>query len=136
MSPSASWAKWVIPIRTEPSASPGVRTHSCSAVYFRSSGYTALLGRQYGRRYGRRHGVLPGRLPGPCRRTKGRRGSVRLGELQGAGLVERGDVEPLLLADVHGGPGVLELRDRTVVQRQGAVQRVGVPDHVEDVRRG
>ena len=38
MSPSASWAKWVMPTRTDPSASPGLRTHSCSAVYFRSSG--------------------------------------------------------------------------------------------------
>ena len=40
MSPSASCAKSVMPTRTEPSASPGVRTHSCSLVYFRFSGYT------------------------------------------------------------------------------------------------
>src|SRR6478736_5228887 len=40
MSPSASWAYSVMPIRTEPACSPGSRTHSCSLVYFRSSGYT------------------------------------------------------------------------------------------------
>src|SRR5919107_1950463 len=43
MSPRASCAKSVMPMRTDPSASPGVRTHSCSLVYFRSSGYTAFL---------------------------------------------------------------------------------------------
>src|SRR3954453_3999441 len=43
MSPSASWANSVMPTRTEDSASPGLRTHSCSLVYFRSSGNTALL---------------------------------------------------------------------------------------------
>src|SRR6476661_4604561 len=42
MSPSASWAKWVIPTRTEPSASPGRRSHSCSDVYSRSSGYMPI----------------------------------------------------------------------------------------------
>src|SRR4051812_24823034 len=30
-----------MPMRTEPALSPGLRTHSCSAVYFRSSGYNA-----------------------------------------------------------------------------------------------
>src|SRR3954447_14416232 len=40
MSPNASCAKSVMPTRTEPSTSPGVRTHSCSLVYFRFSGYT------------------------------------------------------------------------------------------------
>src|SRR5690242_14189887 len=33
-----------MPMRTDPAVSPGVRTHSCSAVYFRSSGNTVLLG--------------------------------------------------------------------------------------------
>src|SRR5688500_4152085 len=55
MSPRASWAKSVMPTRTEPSASPGVRTHSCSLVYFRFSGYTSGSSRCCG--WG-----LPGRL--------------------------------------------------------------------------
>src|SRR5687768_5914441 len=41
MSPRASWAYDVMPTRrTVPSPSPTWRTHSCSAVYCRSSGYT------------------------------------------------------------------------------------------------
>ena len=38
-SPSDSWAKSVIPIRT---VEPEMRAHSCSAVYFRSSGTSAI----------------------------------------------------------------------------------------------
>src|SRR3954451_11449318 len=55
MSPSASCAKEVMPTRTEPSAWPGSRSHSCSAVYFRSSGNTLLLEIGFPRR------LLPGR---------------------------------------------------------------------------
>ena len=77
MSPKASWAKWVIPTLTDPSVSPGVRIHSCSAVYFRSSGYTALLvdGRL---RATRSDGVMPGRLPAPGGARRGGGWSVGL----------------------------------------------------------
>src|SRR5204862_1241681 len=85
MSPRASCAKWVIPTRTEPSVSPGMRTHSCSAVYFRSSGYTALLR------------PVPGLLgPGACSRTLLL--LRRLREARGRNVAGRRDlqlVEPL-----------------------------------------
>src|SRR6478672_5361407 len=102
MSPNASWAKWVIPTRTEPSASPGVRTHSCSAVYFRSSGYTALLldaSVSMVPWVVTRATAIPGRLPGGRLRSQGRRGSGGLCGVLRGGLVERGDVERLLLLD-------------------------------------
>ena len=35
-------------MRTAPSTSPGMRTHSCSLVYFRSSGYTSSPSIQVG----------------------------------------------------------------------------------------
>src|SRR3954454_7704340 len=105
-----------MPTRRDPSASPGERTHSCSWVYFRSSGYTALL----------RWGSLRAEL----------RASLGLGELRGRGLADGGDVEGLLLVDLDGGPGVLELRDGTVDEAERSLEGVRLTDHVEDVRRG
>src|SRR5262245_36550945 len=106
-----------MPTRTDPSASPGVRTHSCSAVYFRSSGYTALL---------RGQGL-----------SAGYSWSLGLGVLRGRRLPHRGDVHGVTPLEVHGGPGVaLELRDRSVDQLEGTAQRVRVADRVDDVRRG
>src|SRR5680860_786940 len=39
-SPRESWAYWVIPTVSRP---PSARIHSCSSVYFRSSGFTVAL---------------------------------------------------------------------------------------------
>src|SRR6478609_2829934 len=106
MSPSASWAYSVMPIRTEPSCSPGWRTHSCSTVYLRSSGYMqqTLL---------RRVGVLG------------------LGQLHGAL-----DVERRQLLDLDGGAVLLEQVARAEGELDSGGQGVRVADHVDDVRRG
>src|SRR5262245_34346906 len=78
----------------------------------------------------------PSRRPsitgGPVRAA----GSLRLGELRRRSLAYGGDVERLLLVDLDGRAGVLELRDGAVDQAQRALQGVRVADHVEDVRRG
>src|SRR5215212_4926534 len=94
-----------MPTRTDPSASPGVRTHSCSAVYFRSSGYTALLVVKRG------SGGSTGRATCP---SAGYRWSLGLCVLRRGRLPHRGDVEGVDLVDVHPRIGVLELRDGTV----------------------
>src|SRR3954453_22687409 len=105
-----------MPTRTDPSTSPGVRTHSCSEVYFRSSGYTALL---------RGHGLSAGYSWSFC-----------LGVLRGGRLAYGGDVQRVEPVDAHVGARVVaELGDRTVDQLERAPQGVGVADRVEDVRR-
>src|SRR6476660_1927899 len=102
MSPRASWAKSVMPMRTEPSCSPGLRTHSCSVVYFRSTGYT---GTPVGAGSVRSSGCDAGRLLR----------AVGLGVLGLLGLDDALDVERLELVDLHAlavllelGPGPLE----------------------------
>src|SRR3954471_17108600 len=105
-----------MPMRIEPSASPGLRTHSCSEVYFRSSGYTALL---------RRHGL-----------SAGYSWSLGLGVLRGRGLAHGGDVEGVELLQADLGIGVaLVLRDRAVDQLERTAERVRVTDRIEDERR-
>src|SRR3954464_10820203 len=105
-----------MPMRTEPSASPGLRTHSCSEVYFRSSGYTALLCR---------HGL-----------SAGYSWSLGLGVLRGRGLTYGGDVERVELLQLDLRVGVaLVLRDRAVDQLERTPECVRVADRVEDVRR-
>src|SRR3569623_772507 len=105
-----------MPTRTDPSVSPGERTHSCSSVYFRSSGYTALLevGSDWSARY---------------------RGSPWLGILRRARLSHGGDVERVELLHVDRGVGVIELGDRPVHEVGCPVQRVRVADGVEHGRR-
>src|SRR4051812_6332729 len=108
MSPSASWAKSVMPTRTEDSASPGVRTHSCSLVYFRSSGNTGLLVL----------GCGPGRLSGRS----------RVGVLRRRGLADGGDPnvpEPL---DRDLPPDPLDVGDEAAGEVQRGGEGVRVPD--------
>src|SRR3954468_10337315 len=105
-----------MPTRTDPSTSPGVRTHSCSEVYFRSSGYTALL---------RGRGLSAGYSWSFC-----------LGVLRCRRLAYGGDVQRVELVDADLGAGVVaELCNRTVDQLERAPQGVGVADRVQDVRR-
>ena len=109
MSPSASWAKWVMPTRTEPSVSPGVRTHSCSVVYFRSSGYT-----------GTPHVPRSASWSGRTYPLIGRFGRT----LGAPALAHRLDVDRLQLVDLHVGPVVAQLRGRALVEDEGARARV------------
>src|SRR6478735_12017181 len=118
MSPSASCAYSVMPMRTEPACSPGSRTHSCSLVYFRSSGYTGSP------RVG--CGCASERL---LRR-------VGLGVLSLRGSHHGLDVEGGELVHVDGRALVLERGPRTLREVDRAVQRAGLADDVEDVRRG
>src|SRR6266508_105578 len=73
MSPSASWAWWVIPTVAR---SPSTRIHSCSLVYFRSSGYMSTLS------------CLPrpvatsGRMPGSLTRPPGEPPTLRRSQAQ------------------------------------------------------
>src|SRR6185436_1873194 len=115
MSPSASWAKWVMPIRIDPSDSPGLRTHSCSVVYFKSSGYNSSPP----------VGAVVGRL------LRAR----RVGELRSGGGDDALDVQRLQLDDVDGGAVVLELVDRALGEDETAGQGGRLADHVDDVRR-
>src|SRR6478752_6551632 len=118
MSPRASCAYSVMPIRTEPACSPGSRTHSCSLVYFRSSGYTGLLG-------------SGGDAP-PVRLLRG----VGLGVLRLARLHHGLDVERGELVDLDRGAPLLELVARPLGEVDSTVQGARLPDHVDDVRRG
>src|SRR3954452_22741748 len=117
MSPSASWAYSVMPMRTDPACSPGSRTHSCSLVYFRSSGYTGSP-----------------RVGCGC-------ASERLLRRVGLGVVRLPwghhglDVERPELDDVDGRAFVLELVLRPLGEVDRAVQGVRRTDHREDVRR-
>ena len=123
MSPSASCAKSVMPTRTEPSVSPGVRTHSCSLVYLRFSGYTGtpVLGRRWSG-----WGVSGRLLAGAGLRILGSRGSRTLVMSTDSSSV---DLRP-------------RRRRRSPASRSGPVekviavlQHVRVADHVEDVGR-
>src|SRR6476469_9116667 len=105
-----------MPIRTEPSLSPGLRTHSCSAVYFRSSGYIAA---GYPTR---RHGAPGSRL--------GAAAGLRV--LRTVVGVDRGDVDALELLGPHRGAVALELRLGALGERQAPGQRVWLPDDVDD----
>src|SRR4051794_1183910 len=118
MSPSASWAKSVMPTRTEDAASPGVRTHSCSLVYLRSSGYTALLR------------VV--RLLDGARRLSGR---GRLGVGRRAGLSHADDLDPVALLHVDLAADVLDLGDEAAGEVHRGGERVRVADRVDDVGR-
>src|SRR5436190_23791220 len=113
-----------MPTRTDPSASPGVRTHSCSAVYFRSSGYTALL-------------VVAAWIASVTDRATTDRAtcpsagypwSLGLGVLRRGRLPHRGDVEGVELVDVHRGVGVLELRDGPVHELERPAEGMWVAD--------
>src|SRR5919107_4683133 len=120
MSPRASWAKWVIPIRTDPSCSPGVRNHSCSVVYFRSSGYkrTPVGQRGAGAPDGGR--LLP---------------RVGFGVLRLPGVDHALDVERGELLDLELGTVVLELVRGSPREGERAGQRVRLADDVDDERR-
>src|SRR6478735_10248022 len=111
-----------MPMRTAPSCSPGSRTHSCSLVYFRSSGYTVSP-----RGSGRLTAVRL--LLGGLLRRPG------IGVLEPPGLDDRLDVDADPLVDLYGGALVLELVARTLREVHGALEGVGVADHVDDVRR-
>src|SRR4051794_10115576 len=123
-----------MPTRTDPSVSPGLRTHSCSVVYFRSSGYTGAphvpktvtsnLSGLFGAVHPRR-AIPPGRP----------RGSFWLGELRTVGRVDRLDVDLLQLVDLDVGAVVAQLCGRSLVEHQRLVEGVRVADHVDDVRR-
>src|SRR6478735_3613434 len=108
MSPRASWAKWVMPMRTDPSASPGTRTHSCSLVYFSSSGYT----------------VTPSPRGSWCWSCSRLLVLARLGVARGISVDDR--------VDAHL---VAHPVDRAGGEVQRAGQRGRLPDHVDDVRR-
>src|SRR3954454_11864788 len=111
-----------MPIRTAPSVSPGSRTHSCSAVYFKSSGYTALLR------------PVPGRLrPGACSRTLLL--LRRLREARGLDLVRRGHLH--LVELLHPGPpaALFDLVDETAAEGHRGGEGVRLADRVHDVRR-
>src|SRR6187549_2523620 len=123
MSPSASWAKCVMPTRTDPSCSPGSRTHSCSLVYFRSSGYTVSP-----RGSGRLTAVRL--LRGGLLRRPG------IGVLQLAWLDDRLDVDAGALVHRDGRALVLELVARSLGEVDRALEPVGLSDHVDDIRRG
>src|SRR3954463_5236656 len=105
-----------MPIRTDPSCSPGSRTHSCSVVYFRSSGYKASppVGWAWGAPAVRL-------LRGAGLRVLG------LGQLHDALDVERGE-----LVHVDGGAVLLEEVAGAVreVDARGR-ERVRVADHVD-----
>src|SRR4051794_32623782 len=106
----------------EPALSPGSRTHSCSAVYFRSSGYNAAPRLVLGRRSSDGAGMnllAPGRL-----------GVLRLGR-----LAQGGDLDVLALLD-----GDLALVERDVVDEatgepQCRGERLRVTDDVDGERR-
>src|SRR5687768_1749175 len=128
MSPSCSWAKCVMPTRTLPSASPGLRIHSCSAVYLRSSGYNGSAS-SAARTAGRRG------TAGGCGRPVSfvlvlrRRASV----LRRLRLVQHVDGELVVLVD--GRLRVLLLLDAVddaVGERHGAAQlaRLADGDHL------
>src|SRR6476619_4053645 len=104
-----------MPIRTEPSLSPGLRTHSCSAVYLRSSGYMSA-----GYPTGRRSRLATtARLCVP-------------GTHVGVG---GGDLDALLLLGGDARPVVLQLRLRALGEGEAPGQGVRLADHVDDVRR-
>src|SRR4051795_10347882 len=111
-----------MPIRTAPSVSPGLRTHSCSAVYFRSSGYTALLR------------PVPGPLrPGACWRTLLLLRGLRVA--RGDDLARRGDLQLVELLHVGPASDLLHLVDEAAAERHGGGKGVRVADRVHDVRR-
>src|SRR5918997_2322242 len=89
MSPSASWAKWVMPMVAR---SPSARAHSCSFVYLRSSGY--ILVPPVGHRGAAGAGPLVAKhsrahlarsVPRPVSDRSGLGAGSRLGGLLGAG---------------------------------------------------
>src|SRR3954447_25726748 len=119
MSPNASWAESVMPTRTDDSApspgSPAGRTHSCSLVYFSSSGNTALLV-----------------LDVVASRLSGRSG---LGVLRRLRLSDAGDPNVAEALDGDLAPDALHVGHEAAGEVQGGGQRVRVPDRVDDVRR-
>src|SRR5690349_13679769 len=127
MSPRASCAKSVIPTRTEPSVSPGLRTHSCSLVYLRFSGYTRTPWRWGVGWVGGAGGAgVSGRLLAAA--------GLRI--LRSFGLAHAGDVDGLELLDLDRGPVVgLQRLDRPGREGERRAQDVGVADHLEGVRR-
>src|SRR3954452_6684450 len=116
MSPSASWAKSVMPMRTEdpPSpGSPGGRTHSWSLVYFRSSGNTALLDL----------GCGPGRL-------SGRSG---VGVLRRRQRADGGDPYVAEPPDGDLAADALHVGDESAGEVEGGGQGVRVTDGIDDI---
>src|SRR3954470_10566256 len=111
-----------MPMRTEPSASPGLRTHSCSLVYLRSSGYTALL--------------RSGSVPACCvaRRLSGRAGP---GVLRCRRLHDRGDLDLVGLPglDASVDVGALDLVDEATFEVERGGQVMGAADGLDDVGR-
>src|SRR4051794_36715143 len=134
MSPSASWAKSVMPTRTEDSASPGLRTHSCSLVYFRSSGNTALLclgwlvdGWSMAGRWA---------VGGTALTRRGRlSGRPRLGVLRSRRLADAGDPDVAEPLDVDLAAHALHVGDEPSGEVECGGQRVRVADGLDDVRR-
>src|SRR6478672_5193087 len=101
-----------MPIRTDPSLSPGVRTHSCSAVYFRSSGYMAA---------------------GYPTRHASRSAAAGLRELRTHVVAHRRDVDALQLLDVDGRAVVEQLGARALGEGQRPGEGVRLTDDVDDV---
>src|SRR3954449_1853999 len=110
-----------MPTRTEPALSPGSRTHSCSAVYFRSSGYNAA--------------PLAGRTSLVTALGMKLLVSARLGVLRLGSLAQGGDLDVLAGLD-----GDLALVERHVVDEPaGELQRrgegLGITDDIDGERR-
>src|SRR5689334_16060339 len=110
-----------MPTRTVPSVDPGSRTHSCSAVYFRSSGYTRLLlgwcwswSWSWCWSWGCSLILADGRVAGLL---------VRLGELGRGRADGRGDLDGPALVDVHGAADLLHVLDEAAVERQRRRER-------------
>src|SRR5689334_12273218 len=113
-----------MPIRTEPSLSPGLRTHSCSAVYFRSSGYKASP---------HRSAVGAGYC---CGTGAWLLGGLGAGELGARRVDDALDVDRLELHHLDRGAVVLELRPGAAGEDHAADEGAGLADDVDDVRRG
>src|SRR5690348_13813448 len=110
-----------MPIRTDPAVSPGVRTHSCSAVYFRSSGNTLLL-----------LGVVAGVLCTTYR--QGSAGSRRLRVTRLRSPTQRGHLDVLALLDVHVRVVQLEVVLEPAREPERGGEAVRVTDRVDHER--
>src|SRR6185436_7533541 len=111
-----------MPIRTDPGASPGLRTHSCALVYLTSSGYTALLG------------VVAARAWCRDRRLSG---LALAGVLRCRLLGDRGDLPVLRLHRQHLAlhAGSLHLVDEAVLEAEGGREVVRAADGLDGVPR-
>ena len=106
-----------MPTRTEPSCSPGRRSHSCSAVYFRSSGYKPrLLG----------SGDVIRRLLTLLRFGEVGLGSGRRTDSMSSERSSSTSTSP---------PSSVDLVARAQPEGERLAQGIGLADHVDDVRR-